>query len=137
NFFAGKAGGGEALGSGLRIEDDGIAKAEDGELRAELEGCEEVAELAMTADDDGNAGKPGDGDHGEVGVEVERVGDLDAMAAKIVGELEAAAHGAPFHQAGAERKFWDGAEFGGKRAASIDAAGVNTEFRCVDILRED
>ncbi len=84
-----EASGDEAIGGGLRVADDGVGPAKSGGLSAELRRGQQVSQLAMAADDDRHAGKPGGGNQREIGVEVEGVGDLHTMLAQMAGEVEA------------------------------------------------
>src|ERR1700687_4608508 len=81
DFIGREAGGDEAIGGGLRVADNGVAPAKSGGLSAELRGGHQVSELAMAADDDGDAGQLGGGNQREIGVEIEGVGGTNLTMA--------------------------------------------------------
>ena len=105
DFLPRKAAGDEAIGGGLRVADHHVAPAKSGGLSAELCRRHQVSKLAMAADDNGHAGKPGGGNQREIGVEVEGVGDLHAMLAQMASEVEASVQRLPSVEAAAEGKF--------------------------------
>src|ERR1019366_57991 len=137
DFIGREAGGDEAIGGGLRVTDNGVAPAKSGGLRAELGGCHQVSELAMAADDDGHAGKPGGGNQREIGVEIEGVGDLHLMMAQMAAEVEASAQRLPSEEAAAEGKLGSVCEVVGERATPADAAEMSLELWRNEILGED
>ena len=136
-FFFANAFFGEAVGGGLRVADDGVAPAEGGRLRVKLAGGEEVSELALAADYDGNAGETRDGDQGEVGVEVEGVGDLDVLLAQVAAETPAGAEGFCAVEAAAEPEFGDVSEIFGEGADAADTAEAHVKLGARKILGED
>src|SRR3981081_3175287 len=89
DFIGREASGDEAISGSLRITDNRIAPTKSGNLSPELTGCQQVSQLALTADDDGNAGKPGGGNQREIGIEIEGVGDVHLMMAQMAAEVEA------------------------------------------------
>ncbi len=117
-----KAGGDETVGGGLRVADDGVAPAKNGGLSAELRGRHQVSKLAMAADDNGHAGKPGGGNQCEIGIEIEGVGDLNMMLAEMADQVEASAQRPPSKEAAAEGKLRSIREVVSERAATADAA---------------
>jgi hypothetical protein len=137
DFVGRETGGEETIGGSLRVADYGIAPTKGGSLRAKLRGRHQVSELAMAADDDGHAGKPGGGNEREVGVEIEGVRDLHVMMAQIAAQVEARAQRLPSEETTAEAEFRSVWEVMGERAAPANATEVRLKLWKSKILRED
>ena len=132
-----EANGQESIGGSLGVADNGIAAAKCNGLGAELRGRHQVSKLAMAADDDGHAGELSGGNQRQIGVEIERVGNVHAMLAKMAPEVEARAQGLPSVEAASEGKFRSVGKVISERAAAADAAEMSLELRRREILGED
>jgi hypothetical protein len=137
DFLGREACGNQPISGGLRVADHGVTPAEGSGLRAELRGGQQVSELAMTSDDNRHAGKPGCGNKGEVGIEIEGVGDLHMMLPQMAAQVKARAQRPPSIEAAAERKFGDVREIVGERANVANAADMRLKLWGRKILGED
>jgi hypothetical protein len=135
-FVARQSRGRKPIGSGLGVAENRVTPAEGDSLRLKLRWSHHVPELAMAADDNWHARQASRRDQSQVDVEVESVGNLNPVLAKVTAEIEACAHRRPAIQTAAEAKLGNIREVNAQRAAAAHASQVKAKFRGVDILRK-
>ncbi len=135
-FVARQSRGRKPIGGGLGVAENRITPAEGDGLRLKLRWSHHVPELAMAADDNWHARQASRRDQRQVDVEVESVGNLNLVPAKVTTEIEACAHRRPAIQTAAEAKLGNIGEVNAQWAAAAHASQVKAKFRWVDILRK-